>query len=80
VRRRTARDLAALADGSLTPERREALLRQIARSPELAHALEAQVHAIDAVRALATPAPPALHSWLDRATCEATRRRRHAAC
>jgi hypothetical protein len=71
--------LTALADGSLQPERREALLRRISRSPKVAQALEAQLFAIDTVRGLETPAPATLRSWVKEATREARPRRRHAA-
>jgi anti-sigma factor RsiW len=59
----TQRDLAALADGSLEPTARDALLRRAAESPELADALARQRHAVAAVRlAAAQPAPDALRA------------------
>jgi hypothetical protein len=56
----TQRDLAALADGSLEPTARDALLRRAAQSPELAGALARQRAALTAIRAAAQPAPDAL--------------------
>jgi anti-sigma factor RsiW len=49
--RPSERDLAALADGSLPPARRERLERAVAQSPELQAQLRDQRHALDAVRA-----------------------------
>ena len=71
MRRRTARNLAALADGTLPPERREALLRQVSASPELARALKQQLVALEAIRRLDTPAPAELRERIQRATREA---------
>jgi hypothetical protein len=62
VSRRTARALTALADGSLPPERRAALLERVSSSPRLARALNHQVVAIEAIRRLDTPAPAELHA------------------
>jgi anti-sigma factor RsiW len=52
VRRNEPREeeLAALADGSLPPERRAAVEALVARSPELAARLEEQKHAAAAIR------------------------------
>ena len=44
-------DLAALADGTLDPEAREALLRRVDAAPELADALAGQHEALTAIRA-----------------------------
>ena len=49
---RDRRRLAALADGSLSSRRAERLRRRVDRSPRLAAELEAQRHAVSAVRAL----------------------------
>jgi anti-sigma factor RsiW len=76
MRRRTARDLSALADGSLPAERRDALLRRIAASPRLARALEQQRFAVDVVRGLTPPAPTALRAWVRQAVREAAATRR----
>lgn len=57
MRLRTAHELAALADGTLAPERRPALLRRISRSPKLARQLKQQLLAIQAVRQLDARAP-----------------------
>ena len=72
MRRRTARELTALADCSLAPERRQALLARIARSAKLARALEEQRFAIAAVRGLTVRAPDGLRAWVERATREAS--------
>ena len=50
-------ELAALADGSLPPERRDALERRVAASPRLQALLRAQREALEAIRALDDPAP-----------------------
>lgn len=71
MRRRTARDLAALADGSLPEDRREAVLRRVSASPRLARALRQQLIAIEAIRRLETPAPIELRERIERAICEA---------
>jgi hypothetical protein len=71
VRRRTARALTALADGTLPPQRRELLLRRVTRSSRLSRALAQQVLAIDVVRSLANPAPAGLRAWVERASREA---------
>lgn len=56
-----ARELTALADGNLPPKCREALIRRVSASPDLARALKRQLVAIEAVRRLDNPAPPELH-------------------
>jgi len=66
VRRRTARALAALADGSLPPARRAAVLRRVLASPKLGRALDQQLAAIVAVRAVAKPAPAPLRRSIER--------------
>jgi hypothetical protein len=71
VRRRTARDLTALADGSLPQGRRQALLRRVSGSPRLAYALQQQLIAIEAIRRLDTPAPTELRDQIEDATREA---------
>ena len=71
MRRRTARALAALADGMLTPERSERLLRRVAASPKLARALKQQLIAVEAISRLDNPAPSELRERICRATREA---------
>ena len=71
MRRRTARDLTALADGTLPPERREPMLRRVSASPKLARALKQQLIAIQAIRRLDTPAPTELRERIRRAAREA---------
>lgn len=73
MRRRTARDLTALADGTLPPKRREPLLRRVSTSPRLARSLKQQLIAIEAIRRLDTPAPAELHQRIQRAVREARR-------
>ena len=68
---RTARELTALADGTLPPKRRERMLRRVSASPELARALKDQLVALEAIRRLDTPAPTELHERIQRATREA---------
>ena len=68
---RTARELTTLADGTLPPERRDALLRRVAVSPELARALQQQLVAIDAIRRVDTPAPAELRQQIQRAIRQA---------
>ena len=71
MRRRTARELTALADATLPPKRRDALLRQVFASPKLTRTLKEQLVAIKAIRRLDTPAPTELHERIQRATREA---------
>ena len=71
MRRRTARDLSALADGSLPLERREAVLRRVSASPRLARALTQQLIAIEAIRRLDTLAPADLREQIEDAIREA---------
>ena len=67
-------ELAALADGSLAPERRAALEARVATSPELADLLSEQQHAVALARDAAAEieAPASL-----RARIEGQRRERH---
>jgi hypothetical protein len=65
VSRRTARAIAALADGTLPVNRREALLRRVSRSAGLSRALEQQLLAVAAVRSLADPAPASLRALVE---------------
>lgn len=59
-------ELAALADGSLPPERRAALEARVAASPELQQLLERQRSAVVATRAVAAePAPPGLRERVE---------------
>ena len=74
--RRTARDLTALADGTLPPRRRALLLRRVSASPKLAQALKQQMIAIQAIRRLDTPAPMKLRERIQRATNEACAKQR----
>ena len=75
-------ELAALADGTLPPERAAALEARIAESPELAAALAQQRQAVSILRqAVAeTEAPLALRERLerDRQRLAAPRRRRRS--
>src|SRR3954454_5670218 len=57
--RPTERDLAALADASLAPERRAGVERAVAASPELQAELRDQRYALDAVRAASAERAPA---------------------
>jgi hypothetical protein len=67
-------ELAALADGTLPPERREAVEAWVAASPQLQELLDRQRRAVAATRALAEePAPESL-----RASVEARRRGRES--
>jgi hypothetical protein len=66
-----AAELTALADGSLPPERRAALERRIAASPQLRAAFDEQVRALQAVRSAEVAAPDRL-----RAAVQASRERR----
>jgi hypothetical protein len=61
-------ELAALADGTLSPERREALEAQVAESPELAAHLLEQERALELVNraSAATAAPAGLRARVER--------------
>jgi anti-sigma factor RsiW len=76
-------ELAALADGSLPPERRPEVEAMIARSPELARRLEEQRRAVDLFRSAAATieAPAGLRARVEhrRPSRSATRRRLWAA-
>jgi anti-sigma factor RsiW len=73
----TRQDLAALADGSLEPDARAALLRRIEASPELTDALLDQHEALIAIRATEDEAPsPALHAMVSAMAAEAETRAR----
>jgi hypothetical protein len=61
-------ELTALADGTLAAERRIALLRKIAASPNLAQALAQQMLAVEAIRRLDTRAPTELRERIQRGT------------
>lgn len=72
----TERDLAALADGSLAPERRPRVERAVAASPELQADLREQRQALTAIHAAATEsAPAALRARVALARPERSRRR-----
>lgn len=60
-------ELAALADGTLPPERRGPLEARVAASPELRELLDRQRRAMAATRAVATePAPASLRAKIER--------------
>ncbi len=63
-------ELAALADGTLAPERREALLEAVSAWPRLAWELELQMTAVKVLRDLDASAPPELRQWLEYAIPE----------
>ena len=69
-------ELAALADGSLAPERRAALEAQVAASPELADRLAEQMRAIALARSAVegTEAPSGLRARIDAQRRERGRR------
>lgn len=54
-------ELAALADGSLPPERRERLLASVRSSPHLQATLAEQQRAVELIRAVDVTAPARLH-------------------
>jgi hypothetical protein len=64
----TEADLAALADGSISPRDRESLLAHVRESPELSSALAQQEQAVAMTRALTTQAPADLHRRIDALT------------
>jgi anti-sigma factor RsiW len=75
----TRQDLAALADGTLAPEAREALLRRIDASSELADALLDQHDALIAIRATnEEAAPERLRAAVTAMAAQAESRRRRA--
>jgi hypothetical protein len=61
----TERELAALADGSLAPERRVEVERLVAASPELQAVLAEQRRAVQAIQRRDDPAPPRLHARVE---------------
>ena len=65
------RELTALADETLSPKRRERLLRRVSASPKLASILKQQLVAIEAIRRLDNAAPLAVRERIARATREA---------
>jgi hypothetical protein len=69
-------DVAALADGSLPPERRAEVEARVASSPALAGLLERQRLALRAVRGAAGPAPAGLRARIEAARPGAARVRR----
>jgi len=76
VRRHSAGELAALADGTLAGHEAAAVMRQVRRSPRLSRALEQQRFAVEVVRSLTDPAPAKLRVWLERACSEASAEQR----
>jgi hypothetical protein len=62
---RTRRELAQLADGTLSSARRTALEKRIKSSPELAAALERQRTAVSALRGLNVTAPAGLRTRIE---------------
>ena len=71
---RTARVLAALADGTLPSGRHAAILRRVGRSTALARALDQQLFAVALIRSLSNPAPAALRTWVEQTLHEAMQR------
>ena len=72
-------ELARLADGTLPASRREALERRVAESPELQARLAEQRRAVQALDAVAVPAPAGLRRRIEaerRRSAPAARRRR----
>jgi hypothetical protein len=66
VPERTMRELTALADGTLSGRRREALEKEVEASPALAAALARQRSAVSAVRSVDFTAPASLRARLER--------------
>src|SRR6478752_5157380 len=58
-------ELAALADGSLEPERRERVLERVRASPELGAALAEQHQAVAVTAAVGVRAPEALRGQVE---------------
>ncbi len=69
-------DLAALADGSLAPGRREEVEARLASSPELRALLDEQRRAVRVVRAAAVPAPLSLRERVEDQRARAAQRAR----
>jgi hypothetical protein len=72
--KRTERDLARLADGSLKGRARARLEAEVAKSPELRAALERQHAGIAALRSLDIQAPPGLRSRVESEAAAPSRR------
>lgn len=66
MRGKIARELTALADGTLPAARRKELLRRVSASPALQRALRRQLFAVNAVRRLDTAAPTGLRDRIER--------------
>lgn len=58
-------EIAALADGSLAPERRAHVLARVQASPELMAELEAQRRALGVIQTAAVQAPDSLHARIE---------------
>jgi anti-sigma factor RsiW len=71
-------ELAALADGSLPPERRAEVEAQVAASPELAALFAEQQRALQLIRAAAVDAPGRLRARIEAGRRSRARRRRFA--
>jgi len=71
-------ELAALADGSLTPERRERARERVRDSRELQAALAEQQRVVELTRAVEIQAPAALHRRLETMVARDRRKRRFA--
>lgn len=69
-------ELAALADGSLPPERRAEAEARVAASPELAARLDEQRTAVTAIRGVEADAPPRLRARVDAERARRTRAER----
>jgi hypothetical protein len=74
--RNIERDLAALADGSLTSKRREAALGHAGASPELGDALAEQRRAVDLFASVEVRAPSSLHGKVEQLVAGAAPKRR----
>ena len=72
-------DLAALADGSLAPGRRESVLEQVRRSPDLQAALDEQQQAVRLIGGVDVQAPAALRAQVQAMIPSRRRRRAFAA-
>ena len=69
-------DLAALADGSLTPDQRQRALERVGADPRHAHELELQRRAVQLVRSVQVTAPASLHRQLSNTQRPTARARR----
>jgi hypothetical protein len=72
----TEADLAALADGSISPRRREPLLERVRQSSELSEELSQQQRAVAMTRAIDVQAPAELHERIAQLGASAPARRR----